>query len=179
MLYKGAGPGTHWHTNNARLTGFSSPQQVAGTPNYVLSHITAYSQRSPFTSFTTSYAIARRYAASGPLGQATSGNPGFVYTVDLGQLLAAASVKLVDPIEALAVGLNGNWVHAHNADIDLLLDLTRGHAPHATPAGRFGRPHDLQLPPELHALVNAMRDAEVLVEGGVPFAAVTDRDPVY
>lgn len=179
MLYKGAGPGTHWNKNDARLGGFSSPQQVAGTPNYVLSHVIAYSQRSPFTSFTTSYAIAQRYAISGPAGPATPGNPGFVYSVDLSQLAATALVKLVDPIEALALGLNGNWVHAHNADVDLLQDLARGQPPLATPAGRFGRPQNLHLPTELQALVNAMRDAEILVEGGVPSAAITDRDPVY
>lgn len=179
MLFKGAGPGTHWHQKDARLTGFSSPKHLAGSANYVLSHITAYSQLSPFTSFTTSYAIARRYACSGPAGQASATNPGYVYTVDLRQLGRAHAVKLLDPVEALAQGLNGNWVHGHNADVDLLLDLVRGRSPSATTRGRLGVSSNLHLPPELAALVNAIRDAEILVEGVLPQPAVTDRDDVY
>jgi len=42
MLYKGAGPGTHWHSTDARLSGFSSPRQVVGSINYALSPITAH-----------------------------------------------------------------------------------------------------------------------------------------
>jgi len=94
-------------------------------------------------------------------------------------LPATQAVTLRDPVEDLAQGLNGSWFHGHNGDVDLLLDLVRRRRPNATTSGRLGHASNLYLPPELAALVNAIRDAEILVEGRLPPGAVTDRDDVY
>jgi hypothetical protein len=161
------------------LTGFRSPYTATGTLNFLISHITAYSQASPYSSFTTSYAIARGYALTGPGGPASKSQPGYVYLVDLQQLAKAAQVKVVDPVSELIGALNGSLVHNHNGDGGLMAQLALGLPVSTTSTGRFGKATPLRLSAELQVLINAVRDAELLVEGSLPPAVVTDRDDVY
>lgn len=178
-LYKGAGPGTHWHQTDARLQGFRAPRAATGTLNFLLSHITAYSQASPYTSFSTSFAIARSYALAGPKGAATKANPGHVYVVDLQQLPPGAHVKVVDPLAEVIGALNGSLAHDHNGDVGLMAQLAMGLPLLATTPGRFNKAAPLRVTHQLQVLINAMRDAELLVEGMLAPAAVIDRDDVY
>ncbi len=162
------------------MVGFRAPHTATGTLNFIISHITAYSQASPFTSFTTSYAIARGYALAGPGGLASQGNPGYVYQVDLQQLATPGIFRVFDPVASVVHGRNGSLVHDHNGDAGLLPLLVAGLASPAPPVqGRFGKTLPLRLAHELQVLVNALRDAEVLVEGSLPSVVVTGRDDVY
>ena len=120
ILYKGAGPGTHWHINDPRLGGFITGAMPA-TPNAVVRHITNYSFPSAYLSFSTSFAIARSYALTGPGGLATTTSPGFVYEIDLSAITAAPA--LVDPVHS--VSSNGMFAHNHNGAGALIAEVSQ------------------------------------------------------
>jgi hypothetical protein len=176
-LYKGAGPGTHWHTNDARLSGFTAAAHRTRTANAVRTHIVAYSHPSPYISFTTSYAVARQYALTGPSGIASQHLPGYVYEVDLSA--CGANVQVFNPLADLSKSGLG---HQHNGDQDLIIGVAEPHrhagllianVPHA--GGRMLPPSISQ---SLWALVNAVRDAEVLLDS-VPAGCVVVQHPVW
>lgn len=182
-LYKGAGPGTHWWTTDARTAGgFSCPPGRPASPSAVASHITVGSHPSPYLSFTTSYAVAVEYARSGPGGAATSTSPGYVYVLDT----SLASLSLIDPVHEIAVGhrLVGRWSTEHDGGPDLVLGIA---APSVHPSVLTGSPRrrgaSLPRPPsvttELNALIFSLRDAEVLVSGTVPPGCLVGRDAVW
>ena len=173
ILYKGAGPGTHWHINDPRLGGFITGAMPA-TPNAVVRHITNYSFPSAYLSFSTSFAIARSYALTGPGGLATTTSPGFVYEIDLSAITAAPA--LVDPVHS--VSSNGMFAHNHNGAGALIAEVALG-------ATAFAQAHQCgggMLTPavsgHLRALIFAIRDAEVLIGGNVLAGAVVNRHSV-
>ena len=120
VLFKGAGPGTFWHINDARLTGFTCAANRPPTKNAVVGHIAAYSHPSPFLSFSTSFAVARQYALMGPSGEATHANPGYVYEIDPSAV--AASLTVYDPIEEI---VKGGLIQGHNGDQNLIVGVAR------------------------------------------------------
>jgi hypothetical protein len=182
MLYKGAGPGTHWWTNDPRTCGgFFCPPGHPASPTAVTSHITVASHPSPYLSFTTSYAVAVEYALVGPSGSATVANPGYVYVVDP----SVAPLTIVDPVLEIATGQQtaSRWSTEHDGGPDLVLGIAaRGihGAALIHPPRRRGT--SLPRPPsvsnELNALIFSLRDAEILIAGPVPPACVIGRDPV-
>ena len=178
MLYKGAGPGTWWAQNDARVLGFSAPVNVIAGVNLILGHINTSPQRSPCISFTTSYAIALQYATFGPVGPATPATPGYVYCIDMNQLHPLANVVLLDPIVEIA-GQNGSFAHGHNGGSVLIEEIAKTVVSFTHPAQRSGKTGPPTITPALQALVRAIRDAEVLVNGIVPKGAVVDRDDIY
>lgn len=174
-LFKGAGPGTNWWSNDARLTGFTVAASSLPTPGAALTHITRYSHPSPYVSLSTSFAVAAHYALSGPMGAATSTTPGYVYEVDPTQ----ASCLLVDPIEVLS----GQWLcHEHDGGPELILGVADpvGHKRVLTTPPRRLRPspHPAAISARLQALILAARDAEVLAQS-VPRARIVNRHAVY
>lgn len=179
-LYKGAGPGSHWHVNQPSSRSGFSIGLAPGGPNAILRHITRYSAPSPYLSFTTSFAIARHYALSGPAGVASATAPGFVYEVDLSALSVAP--KLVDPVAEIAALGNGFFSHKHDGSPNLILEVATG----KLALGQISQAHQtggLFLTPsvsqELNALIFAIRDAEVLVAGNVLAGAVVNVHPVF
>jgi hypothetical protein len=178
-LFKGAGPGTHWHTHNACEQGFLGSARDS-TLNAIVTHITAYSNPSPYLSMSTSYAIARRYALLGLTVPISESAPGYVYEIDLSAIRSA--VTLVDPVKDIASGHQSTGAHDHNGDQNLLAEIARGSGG-ATPftvahqlGGRVAVP---AVNPQLTALIFAIRDAEILVYGAVPKSAVVRRHPVW
>jgi len=175
-LYKGAGPGTHWHVNDPRLSGFTVGA-MANTANRVIGHITNYSFPSAYLSFSTSYAIARSYALTGPVGVASSAGPGYVYEIDLSAIATAPA--LVNPISIISGAASLAGAHEHNGAGTLIAEIAVG-LPTPSLAHQCG---GLMLTPsvsaELRALIFAIRDAEVLISGSVLAGAVVNRHSVY
>jgi urease beta subunit len=175
-LFKGAAPGTHWHANDARLSGFMAAANRPHTTNAVLGHITHYSHPSPYISLSFSFAVARGYALDGPTGTATATNPGYVYEVDL-----SASVGGPPPLDTLLEIAKAGHVHKHNGDQRLLLGIADPASGPALltavplPGGRTATPTVSQA---LQALVLAARDAEVLLSS-VSAGCVVQRHSVY
>lgn len=179
-LYKGAGPGTHWHTNNAQRSGFTPAVNGTGTANGLLSHILNAPQRSSFISFTTSYAVALEYASMGPSGAASPANPGYVYEVDLSQTSGVAPLIAVDPVATLALNQGGFQPgHTHNGDQTLILELAQSSSALTPVVQAGGVLGPAMATPGLRATVWAIRDAEILVCGAVPLNAITTRYDVY
>lgn len=186
ILYKGAGPGTHWWQNNPQQHGGfrSAPSARGMSPGAAVLHVTAYSHPSPFVSLTASFAVAREYALSGPAGVATRARPGFVYVVDT----ARASVRLRDPIRLIAgaqpslATVTTCLATHHDGGSDLILGVAspRLHGPVlTTPPRRIrGGRNAPQVTQEFQALVFALRDAEVLAQSVAP-ACIVNQVPVW
>lgn len=174
-LFKGAGPGSFWWGTDPRLNGgFSVSPGVVG-PSSVLRHITVASHPSPFVSFTMSYAVACQYAMSGPGGWASQVSPGVVYEIDTD----ITPLKMIDPIAGLS---SKGYAHSHDGDPDLILGIA-SRVLHGTvlttPVKRIGTlPRPPSFQDDLVGLVNAIRDAEVLIEG-VPQASIVAVHKVF
>jgi len=171
VLFKGAAPGTYWHSNDARLSGFNCATNRPPTIHAVVSHIAAYSHPSPYLSFSTSFAVARQYALPGPAGEATKTNPGYVYEVDPSAV--AAQLTAYDPVEEI---VKGGLVQNHNGDNNLIVGVVRNNRSVLTTAvddvgGQQVLP---RVSKELQALVNALRDGEVLL-AAMPSSCVIAR----
>ncbi|RZL48712.1 MAG: hypothetical protein EOP71_03925 [Variovorax sp.] len=134
----------------------------------------ALSRKSNYLSFSTSYDVARRYALDGPYGQASASMPGYVYEIDLAQITGQTQ-SVVDPIAYIASGSNGSYAHEHDGSASLLLEVAQGLTSY-TPAKHCGG--SLLAPAvslEFRAMVNAIRDAEILLMHSVPAGAIVDR----
>jgi hypothetical protein len=174
-LFKGAAPGTYWHLNDARLSGFMAAATRPHTTNAVLGHITHYSHPSPYLSLSFSFAVARSYALVGPAGPASATNPGYVYEIDLSIVPGCPR-----PLDTLLEIAKAGHAHEHNGGQDLMLGIADPASGAALttavplPGGRTATPAVSQA---LRALVFAVRDAEVLLSS-VPASCVFQRHSV-
>ena len=172
ILYKGAGPGTHWHSNNAQLTGFSATAAMVANGSSALLHIIQGSIPSPYISFTTSFAVACKYALTGPAGIATAANPGYVYEIDT----VISPVNLTDPIAVISgMATPARYAHEHDGGVDLILGIasptTHGAILSASPRTPRNLAHAPTISPTLQGLIFAIRDAELLAQS-VPAACI-------
>jgi hypothetical protein len=164
QLWKGAGPGTYWNRTNAQTKGgFHCPTVAGPSAATAVRHITQTSHPSPFTSFTTSFAVAYDYATLGGTAK------GYVYEIDTS---LDRAMLIHDPIQLIASLVTAAApIHTHDGSLDLIPAIAQPgvHGAVLTAAPRrFG--HAAALPggphftSELRALVLACRDAELLVE---------------
>ncbi len=188
ILYRGAGPGTYWHTTqNARELGFHAhmPGQDDNA-DIMMQHILGHTYRTPYVSLTVSFGIARSYALVGTSGVATSANSGYVYLLNIPDDLPLDFV-LYDPIKEIANVIPAppqQVPYQHKGTKDFLhgvLDpgnygqfLTEiSESPDGQVAGRI-LPSDI-----LRCLTSAVRDAELLAVGVILRRFVIDRIDVY
>lgn len=188
LFYRGAGPGTYWHTNDARLTGFTAqfPGMARGI-NQLRLHIARGTVASPYISLTRSYAVAWDYAVS--TGKttvvATAANPGFVYEIEIDKP-APRGLVLIDPTkevaDALPKPLDSVPPYQHDGGPEFLLGVVDpvGMPAHLTapylqppPGGGTARPPNLSI--DLETLVRALRDAEILALGSIPAHCILRR----
>jgi hypothetical protein len=185
ILYKGAGPGSHWWANDPRITGFFTQPMALPSAASAVRHITAFSHPSPYLSFSASFAVARQYALDGPLGPATQATPGYVWEVDtaIGGITPTDPLALIAAAVGLAAGLPRLPTH-HDGEPELILGVA---APSLHPAVLTRVPHRPGVmaaqagpivTPEFSALVFALRDAEVLADR-VPPPCVVFRHAVF
>jgi hypothetical protein len=188
-LFKGVGVGTHWHTTNPRIVGFTahSPGGVYNVDT-VLTHIARTTTTTPCISLTRSYGIAETYARNASRMPPTRAAPAYVYEIDLVDPLPP-TMRIVDPV-AEVTAAQGSPVamhtYHHDGDINFLLGVVdpRSMAVHLmrpvrTPptSAPTSRPANLSM--SLEAMVRALRDFELLVIGTIPAAHVIAHHSVY
>lgn len=183
LLYRGAGPGSYWHTNDARTLGFA-PHSPGGTPSNdrILNHIARASTTSPYISFTRSFGVARAYGLFGSAGIASVGRPGFVYEIEITD---DKLCKPIDPMIEVARHLPDPWKdpnYHHDGSQAFILGVIdpirmRNYLQEQClfPPGSGGTARSPNLSREVECLVRALRDAEVLVLGNVPASIVRNR----
>ena len=186
-FYRGAGIGTYWYVNDARLAGFA-PHKPGATPSLdsLMYHIARASTASPYISFTRSFGVAHAYAIWGSGGRATPGKPGYVYEIEVSD---DSLCVLEDPVKEIANDLPVAWQdpsYQHDGDQRFLLGVvsptTMRHFLQARckfPPGSAATPRPPNLTVQVESLVRALRDAEVLVRGNVPASVVRNRYDVY
>lgn len=183
LLYKGVAPGTHWYAKGD-LTHPSSPGFVTGgggaaNRNAVITHVAGSSHPSLFLSCSLSFAVARNYAMVGANAIASQASPGWVYVISLDNCRPAGlpTPHVYNPVELLS---KGAYVHAHTGDQDHVRDWTKVPAPMPRSCSQMGGyVHTPAASVELRALLFAIRDAELLVAGQIPSAALVRREAVY
>ena len=183
VLYRGDGPGSHWHTHDARVTGFI-PKSPGALPSNsrLMNHIARASVGSPYISFSRSFGVARTYALLGPHGVATHANPGYVWEIEVADDTVC---RVLDPVIEIAKTLpspHAEPPYQHDGGPGFLMGLVDPvkmkhllDAPCVQPPGSAGVPRPANLSIQLEALVRALRDAEVLILGNVPAAFVRSR----
>jgi hypothetical protein len=178
ILFKGVGPGTHWYENDPLQHGQGfTASSLPTTPNAVVTHIGYRPYPSAFLSVSLSFAAAREYALFGPKGKASAVMPGYVYEIDLSAI--TSPVALVDPIREIASGHTNMAVHEHDGNQGLVGEIAGG-SPTLNPAHqRDGTLRPPAVSPQLRALIFAIRDAELLIQSGIPAGAIVHRYKVW
>ena len=183
IFFRGDGLGSYWHRNDPRLQGFT-PHAPGAMPSEsrLLSHIANASLRSPYISFSRSFAVARAYALVGPEGLATIKNPGFVWEIEIPDDKVC---RVIDPVIEIARGLpkpHAELSYQHDGGPRFLMGVIdpvrMGHFLRdwrILPPRGGGTPRPANLSIHLEAMVRALRDSEVLVQGNVPAAFVRNR----
>lgn len=187
-FYRGAGPGTYWAVNDARIRGFV-PQRPGATPNVtrLMSHIRVGTTTSPYISLSRSFGVARDYARVGTTGTADPSRPGHVYEIELTDPVPAG-LQILDPVQEIALVLNSPLTtptYHHDGDQSFVLGVidpdNNRHllaAPIHTPlSGATSRPANLSE--HLETLLRALRDAEILAVGNIPARCIVDRHAVW
>lgn len=186
IFFRGDGPGSHWHVNDPRLSGFI-PHFPGALPSdsRLLTHIACASTRSPYISFSRSFGVAQAYALVGPGGMATRSTPGYVWEIEISD---DKGCRVLDPVVEIARALPHpceELSYQHDGSPRFLLGIVDPiHLGHATrewrvrPPGSGGTLRTPNLSVPLEAMVRALRDAEVLVQGNVPAAFVRNRHEV-
>lgn len=194
-FYKGAGVGTHWHSNDSRRIGFTarSPQTSPST-EALINHIATGTVNSPYISLTCSYAVAWNYAIRGGTTDIipTKNNPSYVYELEICMPLSS-DLRLFDPIREVALSLQdlnyaeiqeSSHFYQHNGLPDFLLGVVDPERMLDYQVGRLPKPPGPgeKCPPnlthQLKSLVNTLRDAEILVYGHIPPSCVKKRSDV-
>lgn len=190
IFYRGAGLGTHWHTNDARASGFSALNpSLDDSVEQVIRHISTGTSDSPYVSLTRSYEVAWTYAVyfgKEDWGVASEDKPGYVYELEIDDVSRA---KVIDPITRISSNLPSSVAsvsYQHDGGQDVLLGLVnprryrrilRRHVKQPPPAG--ATPRGARITGEVEAIVRALRDAELLAIHRVHKDYVVRRYPVW
>jgi hypothetical protein len=187
LFYRGAGIGSHWYNNDARVSGFA-PHSPGATPSIdrVMYHVARGSTVSPYISFSRSFGIARADGITGKSGFATAARPGYVYEIEISD---DKICKLIDPVVEVAASLNRPWENVsyqHDGAQSFLLGvvdpanmLNHLQASVVSPPGSAGTSRAANLSMQVETLVRALRDSEVLVLGNVPASVLRYRYDVH
>lgn len=188
-FYRGAGIGTYWHLNDARLTGFNAHFPGAHrTTASLMNHIKNGTTASPFISMTRSYSVAWSYALFSGHAVPTVAAPAYVYEIvintpppvgltvldPLGEIAGAVPPPLSaisyqhDGLPAFLMGVLDPVAMNHHLTAPIKQTPPGGAAPRAA-----------NLTAELETLVRTLRDAEILAVGTIPAGCVVNRYAVF
>lgn len=189
-FYKGAGVGTHWHINDSREVGFEAISPTTRpTIEALITHVAKSTANSPYISLTRSYAVAWNYAVRGGTDIRTLDKRGCVYEIEIDMPLPSG-LELLDPVKEVAMSLpnpidvdsEGDYpFYQHNGLPNFLLGVVSPEDMSHFRIGRQPQPPGPGLPcppnltPQLEALVNALRDAEILFHGSIPSYCIKER----
>ena len=184
--------GTSWYINDSREVGFEarSPTTMP-TIEALITHVAKSTANSPYISLTRSYAIAWDYAVRGGTDIRTLDKRGCVYEIEI-DIPLPSGLELLDPIKEVARSLpnpidvdseGGYPFYQHNGLPTFLLgvvsispaDILRFQVGRQPQPPGPGVPCPPNLTPQLVALVNALRDAEILFHGDIPAYCVRER----
>ena len=184
IFYRGAGLGTYWHMNDARITGFTPHYPGAGQGiSRVLQHIARGTTASPYVSLTRSFGVAWGYAMAGKKLPSVV-RPAYVYEIEIDET-DGLGTRLLDPVTVIANSLGSPYemrTYHHDGDSAFLLGLVDpvGQKPSLRQDVRFAPPgqgsdRSPLLHIELEALVRSLRDAEILSFGAVAAGQIRRR----
>ena len=191
-LFKGVRFDSHWYKNNAKSSGGFTAQKRGDphTINGMMRHIMGATHISPYISLTVSYAVAYGYAAgvtagTGTTHLATPTNPGYIYMIDLPDPLPP-TLQVFDPIREIGAMTPPPLAHTpyqHEGKAEYLFGIINAHYRPLLLSYRlaYGGTVDIQPhAPSQHllTLVNALRDAELLVYDWIPSMYISDPLPV-
>jgi len=184
IFYRGAGVGTYWHENDARLNGFTPKRPGAvHSIERLMEHIARADVNSPYISLTRSYGVAYWYTVLFGRTPATKINPGYVYEIELSHPLPPG-LQILDPVKEVAMAAPEPLdlvCYQHDGLPDFLLGVMN-----PMEMGQFLKPLRPKPPPgggapiprltiQLETLVRALRDAEILAVGNIPATCVRNR----
>lgn len=179
IFYKGARPGSHWHTTDARARGFTPrASTMLLNADRLMQHIARGNADTPYISLTRSYGIAVDYAKVG----AAQGDPGFVYEIEINDPLPPG-MELFDPVKVVADAAPlplAAVPYQHDGQSDFLISVieaTISAKPCLLPQGG-ATPRQPNLSIYVETLVRALRDAEILANV-VPKVCVVNRIEVW
>ena len=184
LYFKGVGIGTYLHTKDLFKHGITPKEQRACEVHDVVGHI-AKCADTPLISLTRSFGVARDYASNYALYPPTAKNPGMVYEIVIPH---PAPVTIIDPVQAIASmqqSLLSFAKYHHDGDqsvVEYLLDpLRRATGPFPMSPQRPPAVTSLpaRVPLELKAIVYALRDAEILVEGKIDQSWIKAMHPIF
>lgn len=161
--------------------GAGSARNATAVINHVLFQLVVYS---PYVSLTRSFEVAETYAKYNGKRIPTSADPAFVYQFEIDN---SSHVELVDPVKVISDTFGTLFAanfYQHDGAPDVLLGLVDrpnfGHVltrPIRTPGGAIGRAPNISN--DLHTVVRALRDAEVLACDLIPRACILHKLPIF
>lgn len=191
LFYRGAGVGTFWHLNDARVSGFSAQAPgIVSSVDRLMQHVVRGTVSSPYISLTRSYGVAWSYAVLGGRNQtiATQHSPGYVYEIEINDPLPPG-FQLLDPVKEVAASAPpplATISYQHDGLPEFLLGVmepnTYGHfliMPCLQPPPGGGTPRSPNLTIQLETMVRVLRDAEILAVGNIPAALIRNRIDVW
>jgi hypothetical protein len=176
LFYKGIGAGTHHHATPFPHVGLTA-RNPGGTrsTNAVISHICRGTTTTPFISLSRSYGVAEMYAYAGQVPP-TQAMPGHVWEIEINDP-APRGVIVIDPVHEISQTHRDPLApmsYQHDGDQTFLLGVvdpnggTKYLRNHVRQPGDQNGHRTPNLTNDLHALVLALRDAEVMVIGTIP-----------
>lgn len=189
IFYRGAGVGTYWHENDARLNGFTPKKPGAvHSIERLMEHIVRADVNSPYISLTRSWGVAYWYAVPFGRDQPTETNPGYVYEIEFSDPLPPG-LQLLDPVKEVAAAAPEPLApmgYQHDGLPEFLLGLVNPmemgqflEAPCPQPPPGDGTRRFTQRSEYLETLVRALRDAEILAVGNILAICVRNRYEVW
>jgi hypothetical protein len=183
LLYRGVANGTHWHRNDARVSGFTAHSRgISHSVNIMMMHICQATVFTPYISLTSSLGVACSYAGVASSGMATAASPGYVYTIDIPNPLPP-DIQLYDAVHEIATTIPSHLpqtLYQHEGRPEYLLGVADSSFSHHLlsyyfdPAGHLTSQND--APSQyLRTLVHALRDAELLAYDSIPAKYIKHR----
>jgi hypothetical protein len=188
LFYKGVGVGTHHHPIDLRATGIMPRAPGALNAITVQQHVALGTTYSSCISLTKSYGVAQDYAKNAGLAAPTRALPAYVYQVEIPD---DPGIPIIDPVDFIASKHANPLVspsYHHDGDQGFLGYVAYPSGPaylgviplSPRPPGMAGTgTHPVHRSIQLDTIVFAIRDAEVLVHGGIPNTWITIRHDVY
>ena len=134
------------------------------TTEALVAHIATGTVNSPYISLTSSYAVAWHYAVFSGRREPTSGDPAYIYELEIDDSLPHG-LNLLNPVKEV--------VHILPQPLRGVVDL--GYMEHLLAGQTPQRPDHIETSSLLTALTFAQRDAEVLAHGYIPPFCVKHR----